>query len=1731
MGSTVIVRLAHYSYDGDNIRTVLLNNINCNILAIGIDFVNFTVPFGNYLAYPVDIVIETTSGVIISKDAVFTVEELGNINTVTPRVIQQGVIVNISGYNFLGRGDVTYITAVWLAGVQADQIISQDNSSVIVEAGYSASYTSGNIKLLLNTAVSIVSNVTVSYYQSEILSINPDSGYNATQFNISGINLIQPNSTLTSVTIGNIIASIEEYNHDYIIVRAGEPSIGDINVNMTVRVTSQSGAYIELQNGWKYIAIPNITSVQPNLIVGGEIITIFGMNFPLDNASTVLIGGISVRQLLYANTTVIQAQTSYGMNRSELQQIQIVTTDRSVITSAPLLQYNTINFTILNISPYAGQNGVKVNITLNSVPPNITAVYLAGIIATTITHTSNTSIVVTAGRGSNVTGDVIIETATGLLLGLQNGWSYLPELSNSQVVPQQGQEGTLVTIKTGVSLLIKYNISAVSLAGVSATIINITADSLVVQAGTSSVTDLSDIVLSFQGGIKLLIPQSWTYLHHMDITSVSNNAMGYFGTVVILRGRNFLNGQSSMVKVTLADSISTNILFSNDTTIIFNISQFVDSMYLPIVGSIAVQNRFGFRTNTSGKINFTYLDVDIKNVFPNQGQNGTIVTIQGIKLLAGATSITGVWLNDIPVNDIITTTNNVIVVQAAYSNISTSLGNITYSTDTGAEVTVPNVWRYVLPAIVRSVTPVNGTEGTIVTIRGTELLAGSSIGPSSVNSVYLDGTEASRVLVAFDTLIRVVAGSSSNTDIIPGTVSIHLSSGAWIFTTQTFYHFHPGIIASVSPLKGQNGTVVNITGNLLYPHGDSLMIVTLAGVNALIVSSTTSFIQVVATRPSTLKSFNGTIIIQAISGAVLKYEMNNFTYLQEGIIYSVTPSRGQNGTTVKIKGYNLFGGGNAIYGVWLAGIAAQVIPNSTNECIVVTAGENLASYIDNITGDVLLVSTSGAHVRRTNGWQYTQKGVITNITPSIGQYGTKIIITGIHLLSGATGISSVTIGGVPIDITMSNDNVIRGTIGNPMTNIAFNGLVIITSSDGGIVVSNDTWRYNQPGFINNFTPTTGGNNAVIKITGTNLLGSGNQIVQITVVDIPVANIMFQNNTLIIAQFGISAVTLNITGTITLIADTGAIVHSTDMYTLFVPCNLNQFMVNNSGSINCVSCSSVCASCSGPTDIDCTECTPTSFSLQIFVNGTKQCTRQCTKFANSDRQCVNSCGVGQYEDHNIAENVTFCRNCNDLCAPASNCSGPAPTQCSKCISFLYKMECVSECPQSTFTDQSNNCLQCHSLCNQSAGCTGPSSTDCHSCAHFTVKDNTTNRCIDKCPSNHYINSTTCLPCDPLCLDGCKGNGPKQCNKCSFAGIRQPDGSIECVTKCNEPSENIYYLDNITGICEHCSDLCSPVDGCNGPSASNCHRCRGLNYINISIPATFQFNSACILDCSSMSNVSTQYYNDLVTLSCQLCDSSCDKGCSGPGPSNCITVNTVTAEKTETFEAGTGTIIAFFALCALLIILILICSIILFIRTKRHHSKYSFSLSTNEGQSRDSVSRYVAVTSSAETEFNKFAAVNKLYDDVIVNKSNIDVKANKLQVNQEPEMYVDVHNAPQQSEDYESSVFTTSTAVSRSIANAGYGEDDNLYDDTMESTNVPYHNKLQKQDAPVLSAGGEKRSSMPVPSNPLQISLCKTTSQQQQKQHDSIYEETQIEDSIYDDIGNIGGLQFQTTSKPA
>merc|ERR1712054_287924 len=95
-----------------------------------------------------------------------------------------------------------------------------------------------------------------------------------------------------------------------------------------------------------------------------------------------------------------------------------------------------------------------------------------------------------------------------------------------------------------------------------------------------------------------------------------------------------------------------------------------------------------------------------------------------------------------------------------------------------------------------------------------------------------------------------------------------------------------------------------------------------------------------------------------------------FSYSEEGSIVAISPTQGQRGTRVIIKGIRLHGGGNATFSVTLAGVEADVLFDS-DEQIIVSAGERVAG-----TGHVVVTSVTGAVVTSggENQWTYAELG-------------------------------------------------------------------------------------------------------------------------------------------------------------------------------------------------------------------------------------------------------------------------------------------------------------------------------------------------------------------------------------------------------------------------------------------------------------------------------------------------------------------------------------------------------------------------------------------------------------------------------------------------------------------------------------------------------------------------------------------------------------------------------------
>ena len=194
-----------------------------------------------------------------------------------------------------------------------------------------------------------------------------------------------------------------------------------------------------------------------------------------------------------------------------------------------------------------------------------------------------------------------------------------------------------------------------------------------------------------------------------------------------------------------------------------------------------------------------------ESVVPSSGQLGTVVTITGTSLLAGASSIVSATLAGATIQEVISSSNTVLVVVAG-TNGSDTVGGISYIADSGATVSSSNtsLWTYIDAGDILDVDPVDGRAGTVVTITGTGLLGGGN----SISSVTL-AEESATVVSGNDTHIIAVAPSSA----INGTsdVVIVADSGATTILEDGWTYVFSGI-EFVEPNSGQLNTLITITG-------------------------------------------------------------------------------------------------------------------------------------------------------------------------------------------------------------------------------------------------------------------------------------------------------------------------------------------------------------------------------------------------------------------------------------------------------------------------------------------------------------------------------------------------------------------------------------------------------------------------------------------------------------------------------------------------------------------------------------------------------------------------------------------------------------------------------------------------------------------------------------------------------------------------------------------------------
>ena len=171
---------------------------------------------------------------------------------------------------------------------------------------------------------------------------------------------------------------------------------------------------------------------------------------------------------------------------------------------------------------------------------------------------------------------------------------------------------------------------------------------------------------------------------------------------------------------------------------------------------------------------------------------------------------------------------------------------------------------------------------------------------------------------------------------------------------------------------------------------------------------------------------------------------------------------------------------------------------------------------------------------------------------------------------------------------------------------------------------------------------------------------------------------------------------------------------------------------NSTTNICDACNGACATCTGPTDTECSTCN-IGFYLQP-----------------SSTTCLTTCPSEGFWPNS---STNTCDACHSYC---QICTGSDSNQCSSCNDGYFLQPapntntCASTCPDGYLSNSATNlCDACNVAC---ATCTGPTDTECPSCNNGYFLQPYSTICLSTCPTTpqYWINTNgnICSLCQPV-----------------------------------------------------------------------------------------------------------------------------------------------------------------------------------------------------------------------------------------------------------------------------------------------------------------------------------------------------------------------------------------------
>ncbi len=485
-----------------------------------------------------------------------------------------------------------------------------------------------------------------------------------------------------------------------------------------------------------------------------------------------------------------------------------------------------------------------------------------------------------------------------------------------------------------------------------------------------------------------------------------------------------------------------------------------------VTGKFAVTVAGG-GTSTSKDTFTVNMSLQITDFSPKFGPPGTVVTMYGsgfgdnkklIKVTMGGqmVKVTSVTPDKIQV---------VVPAGAIDSPFILSKGNQKTSAKTSFDIRIP-------PTIT-SFSPLEGFPGTVVT------LTGSNFGSSELKTKVKLGDKVIKILSVTDNKIEVQVPE----DAPDGRFTIEISDKGSAVTDTSFSLWVLLQIASFSPEKGQEGTIIKIAGKGF-----------LTDVKLVSVQLGSKKLKITGLKPEEISVkvpagvVSGELTVFIKGRGTVKTD-KKFLVVHTPQISNFTPDVGQVGTMLTVYG-NYFGYSTEDIRVWIG-------PDSSKQyCIVQQiSGEKLTCQVqpNTVSGPLQVHVKDMGNAVSLKAFKIEKPLAITSVSPLTGLPGTTVTISGTGF-SGDTNKNIVKIGKVTLTVVKASSTQLVVQI--PENMVSGGNFKVSVKGKKTSSISTSSFDLIIPVKVAQITPKAGPIGTTVRIQGQGF-GSDIQMVNVT----------------------------------------------------------------------------------------------------------------------------------------------------------------------------------------------------------------------------------------------------------------------------------------------------------------------------------------------------------------------------------------------------------------------------------------------------------------------------------------------------------------------------------------------------------------------------------------------------------------------------------------------------------